>query len=433
MPKQGNFPLHAHQSGGVLKKLRTLARDYGPGIVMVLTMMGAGDLVTSAVSGSNYGYNLMWLLVLSLMLRFVILNIMGRFQIHNTDGMTILEGYARIHKVFPVFFGIAAIFMGHLITAQMIKGSGIALAWMSGIDHPFLWSIGVVVASVILMRRNAYSSVEKMMKVLLALLTFCFIGLAVYSGPNPLEILSGTVGFGFPAETGAYGAFLVGIALVGSVAGSLTNLIYPYFLVDRGWVRPEHKRIQRNDLLFSFAAAIVIDLAVWVVGAEILRPHGIQVSDIGDIAQALVLYMGHLGAWIFYLGVFGVLYSSVIGTANGYAKIIVDSYYKLSERTLKKTDNLDNDSKVFWVTMFLLFTPLVWSIPGVTGFITLVLFTNALNVLALPAIAVGLLIISNNKRYLDIHTNNIVENVILILTTLLTLWGSYTLLMSFFE
>lgn len=433
MADQHSTVTRTERAPGLGRKLVNAAREYGPGIVMVLTMMGAGDLVTSAVSGSNYGYNLMWLLVLSLMLRFVILNIMGRFQIYNNEGMTILEGYSRIHKIFPIFFGVAAIFMGHLITAQMIKGSGIALAWMSGLDYPFVFSILVVIASVILMRRNAYSSVEKMMKVLLGVLTFCFIGLAVYSGPNPAEILMGTVGFGFPADTAAFDAFLVGIALVGSVAGSLTNLIYPYFLVDRGWVRPEHKRIQRNDLLFSFAAAIVIDLAIWVVGAEILRPNGIEVTDIGDIAQALMLYMGHLGAWIFYLGVFGILYSSVIGTANGYGKIIVDSYYKLANRAVKKTDNLDQDPKVFWMTMFLLFTPLVWSIPGVTGFVTLVLFTNALSILALPAIAVGLLIISNNRRYLGERTNNIVENLILVATTLLTLWGSYTLLVSFFK
>ncbi|WP_110669638.1 Nramp family divalent metal transporter [Salinicola halophilus] len=433
MAERDTTTASADRSPGFAKKLANVARDYGPGIVMVLTMMGAGDLITSAVSGSNYGYNLMWLLVLSLMLRFVILNVMGRFQIYNSEGMTILEGYSRIHKIFPVFFGIAAICMGHLITAQMIKGSGIALAWMSGLDYPFVLSIVVVIASVILMRRNAYSSVEKMMKVLLGVLTFCFIGLAVYSGPDPVEILIGTVGFGFPDDTAAFDAFLVGIALVGSVAGSLTNLIYPYFLVDRGWVRPEHKRIQRNDLLFSFAAAIVIDLAIWVVGAEILRPNGIEVTDIGDIAQALMLYMGHLGAWIFYLGVFGILYSSVIGTANGYGKIIVDSYYQLANQAVKKTDNLDKDPKVFWMTMFLLFTPLVWSIPGVTGFVTLVLFTNALSILALPAIAVGLLIISNNKGYLADKTNNIVENVILVATTLLTLWGSYTLLVSFFD
>ena len=38
----------------------------GPGIVIAVTWLGAGDLVDSAVSGGSYGYALMWALALAL-------------------------------------------------------------------------------------------------------------------------------------------------------------------------------------------------------------------------------------------------------------------------------------------------------------------------------------------------------------------------------
>ncbi|MFC0274361.1 Nramp family divalent metal transporter [Metabacillus herbersteinensis] len=415
-----------------LQKMWEALKMYGPGIVMILTMMGAGDLVTSSVSGSNYGYSLMWLLAASLLIRFVICNIMGRFQIYNNQGMTILDGYSRIHKLFPIFFGIAGLVIGHLIVAQMIKGSGIALAWMFGFGNAFIWSIVVVLASLFIMGRNAYKKVELVMKVLLGILTFCFVGLAVYSGPSVGSILKGTVGFGLPDETGAYSVILVAISLVGAVAGSLTNLIYPYFLQDKGWTKPVHKRIQRNDLLFGFICAIILNLAIWVVGAEILRPNGIQVESVEDISRALSMYMGDLGSWIFYLGVFGILYSSVIGTANGYAKVITDCYYKVTNKVLTKDEKIEGDSKFKWISLFLLVSPIIWSIPGVTGFVALTLFTNALNVVGLPAISIGLLIISNQKKYLGKHTNNWFENIMLVATTILAIWGSYQIIISFF-
>ena len=50
-------------------------RSFGPGIVVVLTWLGAGDIVSSGVAGGNYGYRLMWVLVLSVMVRFVFVSL----------------------------------------------------------------------------------------------------------------------------------------------------------------------------------------------------------------------------------------------------------------------------------------------------------------------------------------------------------------------
>lgn len=79
---------------GILGSLR----EFGPGIIAVLAMMGAGDLVTASVSGSNYGYNLMWLLAASLLIRFVIVNIMGRYQVLNLKNQSIIEGYRDVAR-----------------------------------------------------------------------------------------------------------------------------------------------------------------------------------------------------------------------------------------------------------------------------------------------------------------------------------------------
>ena len=65
----------------VFKKLswKQTLKALGPGVIYVLTALGAGDLVDSSVSGSHYGYALMWALVLATLVRFLIVNIIPMY------------------------------------------------------------------------------------------------------------------------------------------------------------------------------------------------------------------------------------------------------------------------------------------------------------------------------------------------------------------
>jgi len=114
-------------SGHVVRLLKLL----GPGVIAVLSWLGAGDLITSSVAGANYGYAMMWVLAVSLLLRYLIVNIIARFQLCNNQGMTILQGYAQLNPFFAWFLLVYALLMGHLMNAYMIKGAGEALACCS--------------------------------------------------------------------------------------------------------------------------------------------------------------------------------------------------------------------------------------------------------------------------------------------------------------
>ena len=69
----------------------------------------------------------------------------------------------------------------------------------------------------------------------------------------------------------------------------------------------------------------MLDLAVWTIGAEILHPTGQTVGSIEDLANLLMTTLGRLGEIIFYLGVFGALFSSVLGDALGFGYLVQDA------------------------------------------------------------------------------------------------------------
>ncbi|WP_436799609.1 Nramp family divalent metal transporter [Pseudomonas asiatica] len=410
-------------------RLSKLVRLLGPGVIAVLSWLGAGDLITSSVAGANYGYAMMWVLAVSLLLRYLIVNIIARFQLCNNQGMTILQGYAQLHPVFAWFMLAYALLMGHLMNAYMIKGAGEALAMLLRIDYPLLCSMAVVLAVWMLVGRNIYAMIEGVMKVLLAVMTLAFLALAVMSGPDVAGIVKGTIGFSIPADEGVHGALLVAVSVIGAVAGSVANFVHPYVMREKGWVGPQHKRIQRNDLLFAVFVGIVINLAIWIVGAEILRPNGIEVKTLGDLGKALELFFGPIGWYIFFVGVFATLFASISGKTTAFPMLITDAFQHVKpERRERYGKEFHNDPMHKWFMLFILVTPLLWSIPGMPDFVSLTIGVSALNIIGLPVISLGLLIMSNQKSLLGkAYRNNWFENIALAFATGLALWVAFQL------
>lgn len=410
-------------------RVTRLIKLLGPGIIAVLSWLGAGDLITSSVAGANYGYAMMWVLAVSLLLRYLIVNIIARFQLCNNQGMTILQGYAQLHPVFAWFMLAYALLMGHLMNAYMIKGAGEALAMLLRIDYPLLCSMAVVLAVWMLVGRNIYAMIEGVMKVLLAVMTLAFLALALMSGPDVAGIVKGTIGFSIPADEGVHGALLVAVSVIGAVAGSVANFVHPYVMRQKGWVGPEHKRIQRNDLLFAVFVGIVINLAIWIVGAEILRPNGIEVKTLGDLGKALEMFFGPIGWYIFFIGVFATLFASISGKTTAFPMLITDAFQHVRpERRERYGKAFHKDPMHKWFMLFILVTPLIWSIPGMPDFVTLTIGVSALNIIGLPVISLGLLIMSNQKSLLSKeYRNNLFENIALAFATGLALWVAFQL------
>ena len=416
-------------------RLSRAVKLLGPGIIAVLSWLGAGDLITSSVAGANYGYAMMWVLAVSLLLRYLIVNIIARFQLCNNQGMTILQGYAQLHPVFAWFMLGYALIMGHLMNAYMIKGAGEALAMLLRIDYPLLCSMAVVLAVWMLVGRNIYSMIEGVMKALLAVMTLAFLALAVMSGPDVVGIVKGTIGFSIPADEGVHGAMLVAVSVIGAVAGSVANFVHPYVMRQKGWIGPQHKRVQRNDLLFAVFVGIVINLAIWIVGAEILRPNGIQVNTLGDLGKALEMFFGPIGWYVFFVGVFATLFASISGKTTAFPMLITDAFQHVRpERRERFGKEFHKDPMHKWFMLFILVTPLVWSIPGMPDFVTLTIGVNALNIVGLPVISLGLLIMSNQKSLLSKeYRNNLLENLALAFATGLALWVAFQLAVDLFN
>ncbi len=410
-------------------------RAMGPGIVVVLTWLGAGDLVDASVAGGAYGYALMWVLALALVIRWLFVSAIARYQLCNPHGESVMQGFHRLHPLLPLGIAVATLLLSHVIGVYMYKGLGESLRALTGGGHDLFWGLLWAVAFHLLLHRGEYRRVEIAFLIFLGLLSASLLGASLWSGPDLGAIVSGTVGFRLPETRGSFDPMLVAVSLMGAVAGSLANLMYPYFIREKGWTSPAHRTVQRYDLALGIVVLIILDLSVWVLGAEVLHSRGLQVENLADLAEVLARTLGPLGAHLFYLGVFSAVASSIVGNALGYSSIATDAFLVWSRKLRGTSDSGYRTHPGFRaMVLWCLFSPLVWLGTGQGNFVPLTVAVNAIQVLILPVLAISMWLLTANPRYIGPkHRNSPAENLAMALFTTLAILGAYGVLKSFLK
>jgi Mn2+/Fe2+ NRAMP family transporter len=405
-------------------------RSFGPGIVIVLTWLGAGDVVDMGVAGANYGYSLMWVLVVAIFMRFIFVSLIARYQLCNQYGEGVLDGLARLHRWYaPVLF-IAAIVMGHVYESYMTVGAGEVCRNLFRFGETWQWALLCNGVALLLIFRPQYERLEIIFKFLLAVLAISFVGSSLWVGIDVGGLIRGLYRFELPDQRGDFNPLLVAIAMIGAVGGSLMNLAYPYFLEAKGWRGPQYRRVQFYDLLLGVVVMILLNLAVWILGAELLYPDK-QIKALDDLPTLLSAVLGNGGRVLFYLGIFAAVYTSVLGHAAGLAYMGSHAWLRWRAGTEPIKSDYRKHPLYRWIVIWCLVPPLIWTIPGLPDFVTLTLVANSAQVVLLPLLAGGLWWITASARYIGAaHRNRWWENTIMALLFALAIYSAYNSILS---
>ena len=402
-------------------------RSFGPGIVITLTWLGAGDVVDMGVAGANYGYSLMWVLVVALMFRFVFVSLIARYQLCNQHGEGVLDGLTRLHRWYAPALLVAAIVMGHVYGSYMSVGVGEVCRNVFRVGDVWQWALACNALAFVFVFQAAYKRLERVFLFFLGVLSVSFLGSAIWVGFDPAEVAKGLVRVELPAQRGHFNPLLVAGAMIGAVGGSLMNLVYPYFLEAKGWRGPQYLRVQRYDLLLGIVMMVLLNLAVWTLGAELLFPDR-QIRTLDDLPNLLSTTLGESGRVLFYAGIFAAIYTSIIGHAAGLASL--GSHAWLRSRT-PAGEPIRSDYRRHplyrWIVIVCLGTPLIWTLPGMPDFVTLTLVANSAQVVLLPLLAGGLWWITASARYIGAaHRTRPWENVVMAVLFALAIYGAYS-------
>jgi hypothetical protein len=333
----------------------------------------------------------MWVLVLAVLVRFVFVLLIAKYQLCNPHGETVVDSLVRLHPWYASFLVIASIVTAHVCGAYMLVGCDETWIKFAGVGATWQWSLLWVLAAPALVFRPEYQRVETFFKVILAA---SLIGSAIWVGPNPTGVLHGAFGFALPQTVGMFGA----------LGGCMMNLTYPYFLEMKGWRGPAYRRLHTCDLLPGVFVMILLNLAVWTLGAELVHGSNRSVEGPDGLVSVLGDVLGSWGERLLLIGVFSAVFTACVGISMP----LIASNGVDRRRGDVPTASVNTKSTPVYraVILWALISPMIWTLPGMPDFVLLTVIANSLQVLLVPILAGGLWRITASEKHIGRECRN---------------------------
>jgi Mn2+/Fe2+ NRAMP family transporter len=332
-----------------------------------------------------------------------------------------------------------AFILGFTYQTYIIKGAATALYNLAGRPGDTGWGVFLVavvlvgLTVVMLQRGRQYRTLEIVARISVIALVVTFLVAVALRGFDPLDLLRG-LAFQLPGDAGAFSASVITASIIGAVGGSAANLLYPYFMVDKGWRGPAFRKMQRFDLFSGILAMIVINMAIWILAAETLSGRGVAIETADDLASMMQQGIGPIGPILMWIGMFFVTFNSFPAYSNGFARILLDSLRHTFPRVARPDEDVQGHSSFRWIQIgLLLLLPLPFSLPMAPDFVALAVTGTALSALTAPIIIIGIILLTSRRRYmLDEYTNRWWETLALLVIGAIGLWATYGVIASFF-
>ncbi len=395
----------------------------GPGILVMVADNDAGGITTYAATGANYGYGLLWFLVILGPVAYFVQEMTVRL------GAVTKRGHAEaIFEAFGSFWGwfsLLDLFLSDWLTlVTEFIGMTAALA----IFHVPAWLTIIVVCSIMLVMvlQGRYWTWEKI-ALFFAALNVVYVPAAFMVHPHVSDVVAGLL----PQLPGGLTAtlFFFLMANIGTTIAPWMVFFQQSSVVDKGM---QEKDIPwgKLDTAIGSLFTILVAVAVIIVSGTLLR--GVNVESAAQAAQFLLPTNPYAGT-LLAIGLFdaGFLGAICISLASSWAFGEIFGWaHSLNHRV--------REAPWFYATylLMLLTAASIVLIPH-APLVLITLFVQVVAVTLLPSTLVFLIILLNDAHLMGEYRNTRMQNVINIsivaaIIILSTLYGISTIFPSLF-
>ena len=375
----------------------------GPGLLVTAAFIGPGTVTTASVAGAQFGFALVWAVVFSVIATLVLqemaarLGVIGRCGLGEALRAAIQHPILRPGLTLLIIVGIgcgnAAFEMGNIL------GAAVALADLSSLPASS-WVLVIGGLTFFLLWSGAYAPLERMLILLVVIMSGVFLLAACLVQPSLSDIRSGFFTLAMPP-----GSFVTVMALIGTTVVPY-NLFLHASAVQIKWpatgLSQQTLRAARADSLVSISLGGLLTLAILTTAASTFFMLGIPLENAAGMATQLEPLVGTSARLLFASGLFAAGLTSAITAplAAAYATVGV-----LGWPTSLKSRNF----RFVWAGIVLIGTGLAFF--G-TRPIHAILLAQAANAFLLPLLTGCLLFVMNRKSLLGSYTNGILANTL---------------------
>ena len=398
------------QTGRRFTRARFLAllAVLGPGLLAGLADDDPAGITTYSQLGAGYGYQLIWVLVISTAALVLFQQLGARIGVVTGQGLT---GLIRQK------FGARAALVG--IIALVIANIGTMAAEFAGIAAAFeLFGvnkyISVPIAAALvtfLVLRGGFRVIERILLILSAVF-ICYIAAGLQTNTNWGAAIEGAL---VPSMPLTRDAIIIATATLGTTLAPWGLAFIQSYVVDKRLTISEMKYL-RIDVWVGSLLTGIIGFFVILTCSGNLNAAGITViDDAAQAASALEPLAGHLATVLFAVG--------LIGAAMLAASILpLSTAYSVADLTGQPA-GLDDDIKkapLFYGT-FALVTLVgvgIVLIPG-APLVPILILTQVVNAVLLLPLLIFMFGISRDKRLMGEYTSGRVMSTVYLVTIIL--------------
>jgi Mn2+/Fe2+ NRAMP family transporter len=398
---------------GPLQRVPGYVRLSGPGWLQGAMTLGGGSAITSLTIGAVYGYELLWVQPLSMLIGCIML-----FALSHQTLSTGVKPFAamrdHVNPQLAWLWALAALassiiwgFSHYPLSAGMLEeiiavSSGFSLQDSPGMGRElYLFALALLVWAICAYTAWHYGAggravtvFESAIKVLSCMIVLSFAWVVITaSAAGQIDwgaALAGYVPGNLPSDRAGVTTIM---AALGTAVGINMTFVYGYTLLDKGW-GPAHRELARWDIVMGLVIPYILVTGLISIAAAGAF-YGSDLSVQGKLApaQAAAMFsdagMGPVtGRLVFALGVLGMAVGSLV------------MHMLCCGAAARALFNLEHNSLQYRLAL-LLPTPAVlgvflWSSMGPY----VILPTSAICGFLLPIAYVGWLFLNNNSAYL---------------------------------
>ncbi|MFW6599822.1 Nramp family divalent metal transporter [Propionibacteriaceae bacterium Y2011] len=297
----------ATASASGMKRRRGFLGSIGPAFITAALVFGPGSITTASAMGASFGYQLLWVPVVSTVLMLCFVDIGVRIGLSTDRG--ILPTITRqLTGVIALLVGIGSFLVVTSFQAGNSVGAGAGASLLAGGDARW-WAAGFTLIGIAFVwLPRFYPVLEKTMIVVILIMLVALVTTAVISRPDLGQAVRGLV----PTMPSGSTALVVGLA---ATTFSVVGALYQIQLVrEKGWTSQDYA-VARRDAVGGSLILGGLSFVIILAAAAVLQPAGVEVTS----PAALAMILQPIGEWaaaLFAVGLWAAAFSSLLGNST---------------------------------------------------------------------------------------------------------------------
>jgi Mn2+/Fe2+ NRAMP family transporter len=316
---------------------KSFLQSLGPGLLFAGAAIGVSHLVQSTRAGAEFGFGLLWALLLVHIFKYPFFQFGPRYAA--ATGETLLDGYHKLGKgVLAIYYVLSFGTMFTIQAAVTVVTAGLASQLFGITNNLVLWSAILLFISILILLIGKYKLLDNLMKYIIIILTISTItavSVALFSSKEAFDVTqiipSGTVEITFL------------IAFLGWMPAPLdVSIWHSIWSVEKS--KNTFIKIKPKDAIFDFnvgyLGTLILGICFVLLGALVMYKSGETFSNKGGVfaSQLITLYTKNLGdlSYIFIAAAaFTTMFSTTITTLDASPRAMNRSSKLLFNRDFK--------------------------------------------------------------------------------------------------